>query len=83
MALPFGNTQSATIQSGEAQVSVFSVGGGKGKDVTEQTITTSIEDSKHPGEPWVVTTYRLPDESFEALVMRHKSTCDAVREALK
>lgn len=83
MALPFGNTPSATVESGEAQVAIFSVGGGGKKDVVEQTITTTIEDPKHPGEPWVVTSYRREDESELAFVKRHREMVEAVREALK
>jgi hypothetical protein len=83
MALPFGNTQSATVESGEARVAIFSVGGGGKKDITEQTLTTTVEDPKHPGEPWVVTTFRRPDESELAFIKRHGEIVDAVREALK
>ena len=82
MVLPFSNTPSATIQSGEAQVAVFSVGGGK-KDEVDQTLTTTVEDPKHPGEPWVVTSYRKYDESELAFVRRHLEMVEAVREALK
>jgi hypothetical protein len=85
LTLPFGNgiIKSSTVQSGEAQVAVFSVGGGGKKDVVEQSITTTVEDPKHPGEPWVVTSYRRDDESELAFVKRHREMVEAVREALK
>lgn len=85
LTLPFSNgiIKSSTVQSGEAQVAVFSVGGGGKKDITEQTLTTTVEDPKHPGEPWIVTTYRRQDESELAFIKRHGEIVDAVREALK
>jgi hypothetical protein len=48
----------------------------------EQVLTTTVQDPGHPGEPWVVTTYRRADESFEAFIRRHRDMVDAVRKAL-
>jgi hypothetical protein len=48
----------------------------------EQVLTTTVQDPAHPGEPWVVTTYRRPDESFEAFIKRHREMVEAVRRAL-
>ena len=56
---------------------------GQVKVETEQTLETSVEDPKHPKEPWIVTTYRVTDESLEAFIKRHRDTVDAVRAALK
>lgn len=53
----------------------------------QQTITTAVN---HPfptgiavwsGDPWTVTTIRLPDESEAAMVRRHAELVRAVREA--
>ena len=77
--LPFGVDQSAT--NGHAQVAVVSFGTGT-TDQPDQTISTTIQDPEHPGEPWVVTTFRRKDESFEAFVKRHKDMVEAVRKAL-
>jgi len=76
----FGVDQSTT--NGYAQVAVVSFGAGT-TDQPDQTISTTIQDPNHPGEPWTVTTYRRKDESFEAFVKRHKDMVDAVRGALK
>jgi hypothetical protein len=58
--------------------------GGTGTPGTtpEQVLTTTVQDPEHPGEPWVITTYRRPDESFEAFIKRHRDMVDAVRRAL-
>ena len=48
----------------------------------ERQITTTIKDHNHPDEPWVVTTYGLPDESDIALIKRHGDMVEAVRRAL-
>ena|SRR5688572_10330618 len=59
------------------------VAGGTGTaPVPEQVLSTTVQDPGHPGEPWVVTTYRTPDESFEAFIKRHREMVEAVREAL-
>ena len=57
-------------------------GGGTTAPTPEQVLTTTVQDPSHPGEPWVVTTYRRPDESFEAFIRRHKDMIEAVRKAL-
>jgi hypothetical protein len=57
-------------------------GGGTTAPTPEQVLTTTVQDPGHPGEPWVVTTYRRPDESFEAFIRRHKDMVEAVRKAL-
>ena len=49
----------------------------------DQTITTTVQDPKHPDEPWVVTTYKKIDESKEAFIKRHQEMVEAVREALR
>lgn len=61
-----------------------SAGGGSGSPATtpEQVLSTTVQDPNHPGEPWVVTTYRRADESFEAFIRRHRDMVDAVRKAL-
>jgi len=59
-----------------------STGGGTTAPTPEQVLTTTVQDPSHPGEPWVVTTYRRPDESFEAFIRRHKDMIEAVRKAL-
>jgi hypothetical protein len=59
-----------------------SAGGGSTAPTPEQVLTTTVQDPGHPGEPWVVTTYRRPDESFEAFIRRHKDMIEAVRKAL-
>jgi hypothetical protein len=61
-----------------------STGGGSGSPATtpEQVLSTTVQDPNHPGEPWVVTTYRRADESFEAFIRRHRDMVDAVRKAL-
>lgn len=47
------------------------------------TLTTTVEDPRHPNEPWVVTTIPRDDESIEAVVARHLAMVEAVRRALK
>ena len=49
---------------------------------SDQVLTTTVQDPKHPDEPWTVTTYRRPDESIPAFIRRHKETVDGVREVL-
>ena len=61
---------------------VLASGGGTTAPTPEQVLTTTVQDPGHPGEPWVVTTYRRPDESFEAFIRRHKDMVEAVRKAL-
>ena len=48
----------------------------------EQALTTTVQDPEHPGEPWVVSTYRRPDESEPAFLKRHMDMVAAVRSAL-
>ena len=55
---------------------------GKDGTVPEQVLTTTIKDPEHPGEPWVVTSYRRPDESEPAFIKRHLDMVAAVRAAL-
>ncbi len=50
---------------------------------SDQVLTTSVQDPGHPEEPWVVTTYRRPDESYPAFIKRHRDTVNAVRDALQ
>jgi hypothetical protein len=57
--------------------------GGKDGTLPEQVLTTTIQDPEHPGEPWVVTSYRRPDESEPAFIKRHFEMVDAVRAALR
>jgi hypothetical protein len=63
---------------------LLATGTGTGSPATtpEQVLSTTVQDPNHPGEPWVVTTYRRPDESFEAFIRRHRDMVDAVRKAL-
>jgi len=49
----------------------------------DQVLTTTVKDPDHPDEPWVVTTYRRPDESEPAFLKRHLEMVQAVRAALK
>lgn len=56
--------------------------GGAPEPAAEQVLTTTVQDPGHPAEPWVVTTYRRPDESFEAFIRRHREMVEAVRKAL-
>lgn len=49
---------------------------------TTQTISTTIQDSENPEEPWVVTTYRRPGESHQAFLNRHRDMVNSVRDAL-
>ena len=60
----------------------FAGGSGTPAPTPEQVLTTTVQDKAHPGEPWVVTTYRRADESFEAFIKRHREMVEAVREAL-
>jgi hypothetical protein len=62
----------------------FLLPGGTGSSgtVPEQVLTTTVQDPSHPDEPWVVTTYRRAEESFEAFIKRHREMVEAVREAL-
>ena len=48
----------------------------------DSSITTSVRDPEHPAEPWIVTSFRLPDESDMAFTTRHFRMVDAVRRAL-
>jgi hypothetical protein len=57
-------------------------GTGNPGQTPEQVLTTTVQDPNHPGEPWVVTTYRRADESFEAFIRRHRDMVEAVRKAL-
>ena len=61
------------------------VPGALGQDgtVPEQVLTTTVQDPAHPGEPWVVSSYRRPDESEPAFIKRHLEMVAAVRAALK
>jgi hypothetical protein len=63
---------------------VLAAGTGTGAPNTtpEQVLTTTVQDPGHPGEPWVVTTYRRADESFESFIRRHRDMVEAVRKAL-
>ena len=56
--------------------------GGTDGTLPEQVLTTTIQDPEHPGEPWVVTSYRRPDESEPAFIKRHLEMVQAVRAAL-
>ena len=76
MFLPAATQQSLSNGS----VAIVDIRGGS--EQPDQTISTTIEDANHPGEPWVVTTYRRKDESFESFVSRHKVLVEAVRKAL-
>ena len=53
------------------------------RDKTEGQLTTEVKDPRHPEEPWIITTYRLPDESAGAFVTRHMDAVEAVRSALR
>jgi hypothetical protein len=73
----------ATVVAFEPGPCVMLAGGaGAPAPVPEQVLTTTVQDPEHPGEPWVVTTYRRVDESFEAFIKRHREMVDAVRAAL-
>jgi len=73
----------ATVVALDPGPSVLLAGGsGTPATVPEQVLTTTVQDPAHPGEPWVVTTYRRTDESFEAFIKRHREMVDAVRQAL-
>ena len=80
LTLPFGT--GATVQSGPVQATFYTLDGRKAPATQPQTLTTTIQDPKNPGEPWVVTSYQKDDESIEAFILRHKALCDAVRQAL-
>lgn len=56
--------------------------GGQGGTTPEQVLTTTVQDPAHPGEPWVVSSYRRPDESEPAFIKRHLEMVEAVRAAL-
>jgi hypothetical protein len=47
------------------------------------TLSTSVPDPKNPGEPWVVTTTRLPDEDMVTFMKRHQRNIVAVKHFLK
>jgi hypothetical protein len=57
--------------------------GGTTGTAPDQVLTTTVQDPAHPNEPWVVTTYRRPDESEPAFLKRHLEMVAAVRAALK
>lgn len=50
--------------------------------VPGKKLETTVEDPKHPKEPWVVTTFKEPGESDEDLAKRHERLVEAVRQAL-
>jgi hypothetical protein len=72
----------ATVVAAGVTGPTLLVAGGPGTPAPEQVLTTTVQDPGHPGEPWVVTTYRRADESFEAFIKRHREMVDAVRDAL-
>jgi hypothetical protein len=80
LALACMTGQVASISNGTVGVTYVDTRGVT--DQPDQTISTTIEDPNHPGEPWTVITYRRKDESFEAFVKRHKDMVEAVRKAL-
>ena len=48
----------------------------------DQTLTTTVQDSDNPDEPWVVVTYKKPGEALAAFIKRHRDMVTAVRQAL-
>jgi hypothetical protein len=75
----------ATVLAAAGFPSLFlAAGTGTGTPATtpEQVLSTTVQDPNHPGEPWVVTTYRRAEESFESFIRRHRDMVDAVRKAL-
>ena len=77
-----GDSVVSAVVVGSGPMLLLAGGGGTGGTAPAQVLTTTVQDPNHPVEPWVVTTYRQPDESYEAFIKRHREMVEAVRKAL-
>jgi len=77
-----GDVVASVVAAGHGPALLVAGGTGSPTPAPEQVLTTTVQDPNHPAEPWVVTTYRRPDESFEAFIKRHREMVEAVRKAL-
>lgn len=80
--LAVAGSPSLLLATGMLAMAGGASGTGSPATTPEQVLSTTVQDPNHPGEPWVVTTYRRADESFEAFIRRHRDMVDAVRKAL-
>jgi hypothetical protein len=77
-----GKTVASVVTVESSSLFLLVPGAGTPATAPEQVLTTTVQDPNHPSEPWVVTTYRRPDESFDAFIKRHREMVEAVRKAL-